>query len=550
MVRARGVRATTTMADRVRDLKLLSRERWEAHVAAQGGQADAAVGGATMAPSRPAPMPAPTAGALFNRPNPMNEEGEFVLPYVRSRNKFVDFRGEQHWVDKNGFAIDTPKEGKNWQSNRRYVPVSGKDWTSVKISSVYKYRIPNTSVVNKVGDIKSFLCCGYRLTAAQWIWWLNFLCLIVHTAMIFVTLHFAYWRWDRHPMRDTEHMTIRIYRVTQIPTPYMVENNLTQWAPGWNLTSDQENDGFFLRDNGMPINFASLIIAWFAISAGFHLWACIAGAFERYWFWYWRQMDDAFCWWRWSEYSVSASLMAMAIGITLGIREQNALAAIFMLHWATMAFGFLVEYIAMPKAFVDEKRHAYPIGPDQLDKFRKGEDDYGRTNYYTDPRALKLLSQDQWNQDRPLYDIQNPDLPVAKERRDYFVGSQRTLNYIRRMVPHIFGWFTMSSAWFIIIAHLEWAKADLSLITDRTIPPWVDAAIYGTVIIFVSFGFVQMLFQRLPPGFYFGTELTYCALSLTAKLYLGWFLLLNVIMTDGTVDEALTPAEGTVVSER
>jgi hypothetical protein len=23
-------------------------------------------------------------------------------------------------------------------------------------------------VVNKVGDIKAFLCCGYRLTAAQW----------------------------------------------------------------------------------------------------------------------------------------------------------------------------------------------------------------------------------------------------------------------------------------------------------------------------------------------------------------------------------------------
>jgi len=125
------------MANRVRDLKLLSRERWQAHVAAQGGEAGAAVGGATMALTPPQPpMPAPTAGALFNRPNPMNEAGEFVLPYVRGRNKFVDFRGEQHWVDKNGFAIDTPKEGKNWQSNRRYVPVSGKDWTSLKISSV------------------------------------------------------------------------------------------------------------------------------------------------------------------------------------------------------------------------------------------------------------------------------------------------------------------------------------------------------------------------------------------------------------------------------
>ena len=156
------------MAERVRDLKLLSRERWEAHVAAQAAEGTRIGVAMTPQASLQPSMPAPTAGALFNRPNPMNEAGEFVLPYVRSRNKFVDFRGEQHWVDKNGFAIDTPKEGKNWQSNRRYVPVSGKDWTSLKVSSVYKYRIPNTSVVNKVGDVKSFLCCGYRLTAAQW----------------------------------------------------------------------------------------------------------------------------------------------------------------------------------------------------------------------------------------------------------------------------------------------------------------------------------------------------------------------------------------------
>ena len=189
------------MANRVRDLKLLSRERWQAHVAAQGGEAGAAVGGATMALTPPQPpMPAPTAGALFNRPNPMNEAGEFVLPYVRGRNKFVDFRGEQHWVDKNGFAIDTPKEGKNWQSNRRYVPVSGKDWTSLKISSVYKYRIPNTSVVNKVGDIKSFLCCGYRLTAAQWIW-----CDHSHPGLALVGVPFAH---ERHGVTISPHAQV------------------------------------------------------------------------------------------------------------------------------------------------------------------------------------------------------------------------------------------------------------------------------------------------------------------------------------------------------
>ena len=209
------------------------------------------------------------------------------------------------------------------------------------------------------------------------------------------------------------------------------------------------------------------------------------------WFWYWRQLDDCFCWWRWLEYSASASLMSISIAITLGIREQNSLAGLFMLTWATQAFGFLVEYISTPKAYVDDVTHKFPVGPDQFEKFRQGDADYGKTNYYTDPRALKMISQDQWSQDRPLYDIQNPDQMVAKERRDYFVGAQRTSNYIRRMVPHIFGWFTMSSVWVILIVHLEWAKLDLSKVTDRTIPEWVDATIYGTAIIFMSFSFVS-----------------------------------------------------------
>ena len=49
----------------------------------------------------------------------------------------------------------------------------------------------------------------------------------------------------------------------------------------------------------------------------------------------------------------------------------------------------------------------------------------------------------------------NPDQPVAEERRDFFVGAQRTLNYIRRLVPHVFGWFAMSSAWIIIIVRFS-----------------------------------------------------------------------------------------------
>ena len=92
-------------------------------------------------------------------------------------------------------------------------------------------------------------------------------------------------------------------------------------------------------------------------------------------------------------------------------------------------------------------------------------------------------------------------------------------------------------SWQIIVTHLEWARHDLSLVTERKIPGWVDGAIYGTVII-------SGALRYLPPGFYWGSELIYCVLSLSAKLYLGFFLLMNVILTDGTVEQALAPTQG------
>ena len=77
---------------------------------------------------------------------------------------------------------------------------------------------------------------------------------------------------------------------------------------------------------------------------------------------------------------------------------------------------------------------------------------------------------------------------------------------------------------------------------DALAPSVEDYQIYGTIIIFWSFTVVQLIFQALPPNFYWGSELIYCALSLTAKLYLGWFLLLNVVLTDnadGTAEGGL-----------
>ena len=71
------------------------------------------------------------------------------------------------------------------------------------------------------------------------------------------------------------------------------------------------------------------------------------------------------------------------------------------------------------------------------------------------------------------------------------------------------------------------------------IPEWINAAIYGTMLLFTSFTFPQIIFQWLPPGFYWGTELTYVILSLTAKMYLGSLFILNVFMQEGRASDLL-----------
>jgi hypothetical protein len=60
----------------------------------------------------------------------------------------------------------------------------------------------------------------------------------------------------------------------------------------------------------------------------------------------------------------------------------------------------------------------------------------------------------------------------------------------------------------------------------------VNLILYGSYLLFTSFAFVQMVFQYLPPGMYWATEICYCILSLTAKAWLGTLTLWYVIGTE------------------
>jgi len=140
-----------------------------------------------------------------------------------------------------------------------------------------KYRIPNTSVVNRVGDCA---ICGVRLTGAQWLWFTNLLCFATHTTLVFVTMYLAYWRSDL-PTYTNDPYEMQLYRVA------------SKWT---NATSEAFT--FELVKTGWTMNIAYLVVTFFALSAGFHLFALLFGLFECGWFAYHRQIDDCFCWWR------------------------------------------------------------------------------------------------------------------------------------------------------------------------------------------------------------------------------------------------------------
>ena len=363
------------------------------------------------------------------------------------------------------------------------------DESNLKESNLSK--VPRTSVTYRT--LKN---TNERVTAAHLIWVLNLACFVVHTGFFVYTL----------VVSSNKNTWVRIYKYSQVPTQYQYDNNLTSMNMKESRFDWREfHRDVFLHDNGLPIHFGWLTASFFLVSAVFHLWALVVGAFERTGSWYWRWMDGAYCYWRWAEYSLSASLMALAIAIVIGMREQSTLASIFMLHWITMACGFLTEYSSRPKlAQIKESK------------------DYAK--------EYPAYSEDKW---------------ASGEENDDEKWPFR--NYIRRMVPHIIGIFPFVAAWAIIIAHFESTRADLKALKidsgEELKPPrWVVGLIYGTICIFSSFSATQVIFQRLNPNHYWGSELIYCCLSLFAKVYLGLFILINVLMAENSVEATLSMA--------
>ena len=69
-----------------------------------------------------------------------------------------------------------------------------------------------------------------------------------------------------------------------------------------------------------------------------------------------------------------------------------------------MMFGLLVEYISVPKANIDRNKYKNPVGAQQFLEWREQakEDQTFSVDYRRDKRALKLISQTEWEVRRRL----------------------------------------------------------------------------------------------------------------------------------------------------
>jgi hypothetical protein len=103
------------------------------------------------------------------------------------------------------------------------------------------------------------------------------------------------------------------------------------------------------------------------------------------------------------------------------------------------------------------------------------------------------------------------------------------------MWPHFLGWFPFLTVWGLIGKFLYTSIQDLRELRndpEANMPGWVVAALVGTFILYTSFAPVQAIYTYLAPKHFWGSEVVYLTLSLVSKVYLGLFLLLNVIMAD------------------
>lgn len=183
-----------------------------------------------------------------------------------------------------------------------------------------------------------------------------------------------------------------------------------------------------------------------------------------------------------------------------------------MLMWCTQMFGLLTELLARPGERGDDGYRGWANDPIRSEAVRAAElrrqeiMDYPyrvkrhpRLPYH---HAKERLSQEErFKFENPVH-VPVPDMLSADEQ--YLLtryAQSYKLAWAQRMFPHVLGFFPYVSIWVILIRHfldsLQDVRIENESLWDR-IPDFVVPAVFGTLLIFSSFTFVQCAATHTP----------------------------------------------------
>ena len=385
----------------------------------------------------------------------------------------------------------------------------------------YKRRIPPTSVVYRVSDYRQCFICDYT-TAARTINWSNVISAIFMLVLLIVTIDVGFLRAGK---LDTN---VRIQRL----------------SGGWNFTLHNETtladlDEFWgLKDQDTPVSLAGMLITILCIELFMLLLEITWASFERFWYIYHRQLDDAFAYWRWFHWCVADALLVVTVAMVMGIREFGLLGCFFVLTWTCFALGFVNELYSRPRFKADEKIYGYPVGNNpKVSEINVSGRKAWKVNYDRDANALKIISQDAWEGDRPLWDDNRNRLEDSNE----LIEAQRLDNYWRRMLPYTLGWVPGLTPWLIMSVQYFRHRLDLQDMVGAPVDyqDWRIVFFFGCAMLSWSKALIQLIFQYLPPTHYWGSELLAIWLNLALKAYFALLLLYNVIGADVDTEAVL-----------
>lgn len=254
-----------------------------------------------------------------------------------------------------------------------------------------------------------------------------------------------------------------------------------------------------------------------------------------------RQLDDCFPWWRWIHWSVADALLVCSLALIFGIREIATLGCFFVLIWTCYILGFVNELYSRPRFKPDKQLYGWPVGGDKKvisESKVKDNPPLYKVDYDVDHHALKLISQDAWEGDRPIWD---DDLKVFENSRE-LIESQRIDNYFRRMLPHAIGWVPGMTPWVIMSVQYFRHRLELRDMLGDERAEYEDYRIvlfFGCAILSGSKALVQIIFQYLPPAHYWVSELLAILLNLALKSFFAIIVLYNLIGGDTDTEMVL-----------